>query len=89
MGANIGTTVTTLIAALSTGAAGALAVAFTHMLFNLSGVAIFLPIRRIRAIPVDLAQGLAALTLRSRWYAVAYVAVAFFVIPLLLLFLWR
>ena len=89
MGANIGTTVTGILAALAKGDPLGLAIAFVHTLFNLTGVAIFLPIKRIRRIPVTLAQGLANLTLVSRWYAAVYILCTFFIIPLVLLLLWR
>ncbi|MCK5206968.1 MAG: Na/Pi symporter, partial [Cyclobacteriaceae bacterium] len=50
MGANIGTTVTALIAAISQTEA-ALAVAICHLLFNLFGVFFLFPIESIRNIP--------------------------------------
>jgi sodium-dependent phosphate cotransporter len=89
MGANIGTTVTGILAALAKGDPAGLAIAFVHTLFNITGVVIFLPIRRIRNIPVDLARRLASLTLRSRWYALVYVGGMFFVLPVLGLFGWK
>jgi len=89
MGANIGTTVTGILAALAKGDTLGLGIAFVHTLFNLTGVAIFLPIKRIRGIPVALAQRLATLTLVSRWYAVVYILVVFFVVPLVGIFGWR
>ena len=63
MGANIGTTMTAVLAAIGTGQPVALAIAITHFLFNSIGVAIFFPFRRIRRIPTDMAKFLAALTL--------------------------
>jgi hypothetical protein len=36
-----------------------------------------------------MARGLAALAGRSRLYAIAYVALVFYLIPLLLVFTWR
>jgi sodium-dependent phosphate cotransporter len=89
MGANIGTTITAVIAGLGTGQPLALAIALTHTLFNCTGVAIFFPIPRIRRIPTDLAKLLAAWTLKSRWYALLYVVVVFFLIPCFFLFVWK
>jgi len=89
MGANIGTTVTAVLAALGMGQPLGLAIALTHTLFNTIGVSIFFPWRRIRNIPVFLARTLAALTLRSRWYALVYILVVFFIIPCFFVFVFN
>ena len=41
LGANIGTTVTAMLAALVTGNLAAVTVAFSHLIFNLSGIVIW------------------------------------------------
>lgn len=81
MGANIGTTITAVCAGFGTGQPAAFAIAVVHMVFNCTGVAIFFPVPRIRRIPTTLARMLAALTLRSRWYALLYILIVFFVVP--------
>jgi sodium-dependent phosphate cotransporter len=86
VGANIGTTVTALLASLGGSPAG-LHIALVHLLFNSTGTLIFLPLRPLRRIPIALAGLLAKMTTKSRWYAVVYVAVLFFLIPALLIFL--
>jgi len=86
VGANLGTTVTALLAALGGGPAG-LTIALVHLLFNLMGALIFVPIPAMRRIPVGLADRLGSFTLKSRWYAVLYVATVFFAIPCALIFL--
>jgi len=86
VGANIGTTVTALLASLGGNPAG-LHIALVHLLFNSSGAAVFLPVPAMRRVPIRLAEGLAGLTMKSRWYAIVYVAVLFFLIPALLIFL--
>jgi len=86
VGANIGTTVTALLASLTGNPAG-LQIALVHLLFNTTGTLIFIPIKSVRMIPVRLAEGLAGLTMKSRWFAVAYVAILFFAIPALLIWL--
>jgi sodium-dependent phosphate cotransporter len=94
LGANIGTTMTAIVAALAlagTGAPGsqeallgiaAVKVAFAHLIFNLLGILIFLPVRQLRNIPIRLAEGLGAIAVRNRAYAVGYIVVVFFVFPL-------
>ena len=89
LGANIGTTVTAMLASLATGNLAAVTVAFTHLSFNLSGILLIYPIPAIRHIPMSMASGLAALTGKSRLIPIAYVVLVFYLIPLLLIFLWR
>ena len=89
LGANIGTTVTAMLAALATGNVAAITIAFSHLFFNLTGILIIYPIRFIRSVPIRLARGLADLTSRSRGLAVVYVVVVFYVIPGLVIFLGR
>lgn len=87
VGANIGTTCTAMLASLGGNGAG-LTIALVHLFFNLTGAALFVPFEAMRQIPVRLATGLVRLTLRSRWWAVAYVGVLFFGIPALLMALF-
>ena len=86
LGANVGTTVTALLASLATGSAAALTVALCHFFFNVYGILILYP---LRGIPIKAAKTLANLSLRSRFYAVGYVLVVFFALPLVLIFLTR
>jgi sodium-dependent phosphate cotransporter len=89
MGANVGTTTTALLAAMVASGSGsssaALAVAFTHVLFNLFGVLVMYPLPRLRGIPVWLADRLGQLSYQNRLYGVAYVVITFFVLPFLLI----
>jgi sodium-dependent phosphate cotransporter len=89
LGANVGTTMTAMLAALSTGAIGAVIVAFSHFFFNVTGIALIYPVPFIRKIPIYLARRLADLTSRKRFYAFAYVALVFYLVPLMLIFIWR
>jgi sodium-dependent phosphate cotransporter len=85
IGANIGTTVTAMLAALSTGSPASVTVAFAHLLFNLSAtVLIYLP-PPIRAIPLGLARMLGRVGSENRILAGVYIVVFFFAVPLLLL----
>jgi sodium-dependent phosphate cotransporter len=88
LGANIGTTITALLAATSiTGerATFALQIALIHLLYNLIGVLVIYGIPVLRSLPMKAAEALAATASRRRPLALAYVVVAFFVIPGLLL----
>jgi len=85
IGANIGTTITAMLAALSTGNPAAVTVAFAHLLFNVSaGLIIYVP-PPMRAIPLALARWLGRLGSRNRWLAGAYIVLVFYGLPILLL----
>lgn len=86
LGANIGTTITAMMAAFSTLNPLAVAIAMVHTLFNVCGTLVFLPLRRL---PIFLATSLAELSLRSKWIPILYVLVAFFVIPIGCVFLLK
>lgn len=86
LGANMGTTVTAILAALVTSNISAVSVAFAHLLFNIVGMAIFLPLARI---PLKLAKKLSRLTLRNRLIPIAFIALIFFLIPITLIYLLR
>jgi len=88
IGANIGTTVTAILAATVTGPAG-LTIALVHFLFNVVGTLIFFPIRRMRRVPIALAEGLAAVAVQNRIWVVVYIVGVFFVIPLLGILVWK
>jgi sodium-dependent phosphate cotransporter len=85
IGANLGTTVTAMMAALATGNATAISVALSHVLFNLIGAAVLYPLPWVRKVPLALARWMGGVASRRRWLAVVYVLVVFFGIPLLLL----
>ena len=83
VGANVGTTVTALIASLAVALPGGLTIALVHLLFNLSAIAIIFPIRRIRMVPIVLSEHLADLAVRRNSLVFTYVVGLFLVIPLL------
>ena len=83
LGANVGTTVTALMASLATGNPAAVTVAVVHTLFNLSGIALFYPIRALRRIPLRLAAGLADVAAERRSTAIIYAVGVFVVVPLI------
>lgn len=89
LGANIGTTGTAILAALGTGSVAGLAIAFAHTLFNTTGVLIFFPIKPMRRIPIGMALWFSRVASESRWIAVLYLLVMFFVLPLLCVLIGR
>ena len=88
LGANLGTTVTAMLAAL-TGNISAITIAFAHFLFNITGIAIIYPLKWTRRIPLLLARKFGHIASRSRKIAVIYVLSAFFALPGILIFIWK
>ncbi len=82
LGANVGTTITALLAALATDSPEALTIALVHTLFNVSAIILFYPVPFLREIPMRLARGLANLAVTNRVAVVAYVGGLFLVVPL-------
>jgi sodium-dependent phosphate cotransporter len=84
LGANIGTTITALLAATSiTGAAAevALTIALVHVMFNVFAVALIYGVPVLRNIPLKAASKLAEIGSNNKSLALGYVLGAFFVIP--------
>lgn len=85
LGANIGTTMTGVLAsAAASNTAAALPVAFFHICFNVLGVVTFWPIRWL---PVMIAEKFAELAVWNRLVPMIYIVVAFYVVPLLIILL--
>lgn len=88
MGANIGTTITALLAAIFKSEA-AISLAIAHLIFNFIGVLVFLPFWRIRNFPVRLAKEFGTLASDNRLIGFFYIILMFFLIPFLLIYLSR
>ncbi len=86
LGANIGTTVTAIMAGLVTQNAAAISVALAHLLFNICGIAIFLP---LASIPIGLAKRLSRLIMKNRLIPIIFIIMVFFVIPISVIYLLR
>ena len=82
LGANIGTTITAILASFSTGSPEAVTVAFAHLTFNILGIAIFYP---LRAAPIWLAEWVGELSARTKGSSagVITVYVVLHIIPIL------
>lgn len=82
LGANVGTTITAILAAMAASRPEALTIAFVHTLFNVSGIAIIYPIQVVRELPIRAAEALAEIASARRLWALAYVVGMFIVVPL-------
>ena len=89
MGANIGTTVTSLLASMVSGTIAPLAVALSHLTFNLLGIGLLYPIKSVREIPIRLAEKFSDLATKNKIYPLLYILIVFFLIPLALISLVR
>lgn len=88
LGANIGTTITALLAATAiSGAAAeaALSIALVHFFFNFLAVILIYGIPYLRELPLKAAERLAEVGTNNKFMAFAYVLGTFFVIPGLML----
>lgn len=86
IGANIGTTITALLAALAVTGPNArwgITIALVHLLFNMSATLLIFPNPKIRRIPLRMSRRLAAVAVRSRKLALAYVVGLFYGVPAL------
>jgi solute carrier family 34 (sodium-dependent phosphate cotransporter) len=80
LGANLGTTVTGVIAATANPIRDAVTVAIFHVSFNLIGTAIWYP---GRAVPIGLAKWYGNLAATSKRYAFLFLLMVFVIIPLI------
>lgn len=89
IGANIGTTITAILASLVTGKTEALIVAFAHFMFNVIGAILILSIPFLRNIPLWGAKKFSGLVYNNRYISILFLLIFFFIIPLLVIFLSR
>ncbi|MFO8013385.1 MAG: Na/Pi symporter [Phycisphaerae bacterium] len=88
LGANLGTTFTALVASFATSAdtpeqaAVGVALAFSHMLFNIIGAMLWYPLRRM---PIEAARWWAKVASGSKRYAIIHIVAFFFVLPVLVI----
>ncbi len=86
LGANIGTTVTAILAALVTGNLSAIIVAFSHLLFNLSGIVLWWP---LKVVPISMAEKFSRIAGQKKLVAILYIIVTFFIIPILFILILK
>lgn len=86
LGANIGTTITALLASLITGSLVAVQTAFAHLTFNIVGIALWYP---FKFVPIRLSKLFGRHAKEHRYLLIFYILVLFFVMPVLLIFITR
>ena len=83
LGSNIGTTATGILAAFAQDEnriKDSLQIALCHLLFNITGILIFYPIPQFRP-AINGAKFLGCQTAKYRWFAVVYLIMLFFILP--------
>lgn len=88
LGANIGTTITALLAATAISgnmAEAALTIALVHLFFNLLAVTVIFGVPFLRDLPIKAAEHLAEVGTKNKLLAMAYVIGTFFALPGLIL----
>lgn len=88
LGANVGTTITALLASFAADRTEALTVALTHTLFNLCGIALLYPIPAIRQVPLVAARRLAETAQQHKQLVFGYVVGTFVVLPVIGMFVF-
>lgn len=81
LGANIGTTLTGLMAAFVAEGTDSLQVALAHLFFNVFGIVIWYPIPFMRNVPIHAARQLGKATRAWRGFPILYIIILFFAIP--------
>jgi solute carrier family 34 (sodium-dependent phosphate cotransporter) len=90
LGSNLGTTATSVLAALASPADtfhDSLQTALIHLFFNLSGVILWYPVPFLRQFPISAAKFLGDTTAEYRWFAIIYIVFVFLLIPGMVFFL--
>ncbi len=82
LGANIGTTLTGVLASQASETSAGLTIALVHVTFNLLGVIVFFSVPAFRKIPIALAERLAGKAQKSPVWLIAYVGTVFICMPL-------
>ena len=88
LGANIGTTVTALLAAI-TGTVSALVASFSHLLFNVFGILIIYGTPFLRNIPLALAENISETAVSKKYVPIFYLLTIFVIIPFCIIYFGR
>uniref|UniRef100_A0A914DIV8 Sodium-dependent phosphate transporter n=2 Tax=Acrobeloides nanus TaxID=290746 RepID=A0A914DIV8_9BILA len=88
IGGHIGTTFTSILAALTADPAKineTLQMALAQTIFNVFGALLFFPIPFMRTIPIHMATKLGNVVAKYRWFALVYILMVFVVVPSIML----
>jgi len=89
LGANVGTTITALLAALAIPQIAGLQIALVHLLFNIGGILLFYPIPYLRRLPLRAARAVADQAVKRRTMVFVYIILVFVVVPLTVIVIAR
>jgi len=88
IGANIGTTVTALLASLTLNVT-AMVAAFAHLFFNIFGIIIIFLNPFLKEIPIKLAEWMADVSIKNKFIPIIYLIVFFFALPFIIIITGR
>ena len=88
IGANVGTTVTALLASLTLNVT-AMVAGFAHLFFNIFGIVIIFLNPLLKNIPLDLADWLSEKAVDNRFIPLFYLILFFFILPFTFIYFWR
>tara|TARA_B100000941_G_scaffold179988_1_gene129024 strand:+ start:56 stop:1159 length:1104 start_codon:yes stop_codon:yes gene_type:complete len=88
IGANVGTTVTALLASLTLNVT-AMVAGFAHLFFNIFGIVIIFLNPLLKNIPLDLADWLSEKAVKNRFIPLFYLVLFFFILPFTFIYFWR
>ncbi len=88
IGANVGTTVTALLASMTLNVT-AMVAGFAHLFFNIFGIVIIFLNPLLKNIPLDLADWLSEKAVDNRFIPLFYLILFFFILPFTFIYFWR
>ena len=88
LGANLGTTVTALLASLTLNVT-AMVAAFAHLFFNIFGILIIFLNPILKEIPIKLAEYMAEIAIKNKFIPIIYLVIFFFILPFTIIIIGR
>ncbi len=88
IGANVGTTVTALLASLTLNVT-AMVAGFAHLFFNIFGIVIIYLNPLLKNVPLDLADWLSEAASKNKFIPLFYLLIFFFLLPFIIIYLGR
>jgi len=88
IGANVGTTVTALLASLTLNVT-AMVAGFAHLFFNIFGIVLIFLNPLLKNIPLDLADWLSEKAVENKFIPLFYLLLFFFILPFTFIYFWR